>query len=122
MKTIKCLDLIFSPYNKLIPYNKIESLIYIINSEEELNEMNSFGCKPNINFSKYTLVGGVVYSMSSYYHDKVDISLTERENDYLLYIKWKHSSWTAAGNFYFWRLYHKLNKEKNVTIELEKFE
>jgi hypothetical protein len=114
------LDTIFSGRNQLIPtdYNT-EKNIYIINSKEELNAINFFGFDVDIDFSKYTLVGGRVAtsSISNWIHE---ILLEERDKDYLFSISMKvpYSAWHVLDNKYFWRLYPKLKKEKLIITEL----
>lgn len=113
------LDTIFSSTNQLIPNSVDIDKIYIINSEEELNAMNSFGFQANIDFSKYTLVGGKVVTSSGSAWIQ-EILLEEREKDYLLSIAVKYPSPATADddNKYFWRLYPKL-ANKNMLMEVK---
>jgi hypothetical protein len=119
------LDTIFSEKNQLIPQDwQIDSNIYVINSLEELNEINADKVLINIDFSKYTLIGGRV-TINSLTPD-IKISLEGEANnphiDYYLTVELDYTKggFYAMGNIYFWRLYPKLkNTSEVITIVKE---
>ncbi|MCL2039067.1 MAG: hypothetical protein FWG85_01395 [Bacteroidetes bacterium] len=115
---IECdyLDSIFSIKNQLIPVNyEIDKNIYIINSKEELNEINPFYFDVDcIDFSKYTLIGGYVTTHNNGL--ELFTSFNEGAINYFLDITYTMGPSRVFNCLYFWRLYPKLKTDKNITI------
>jgi len=95
--------------------------IYIINSEEELNTINPypFGIPVNIDFSKYTIIGGreMGSNGSAVF---ITATLTEHKEYYLfeIYMKYPDGVFTVFSDVYVWRLYPKLNSKKDIITTL----
>ena len=113
----KYLDTIFSWKNLLIKLADKSSKIYTIKSKKELDEINSFGFDVNIDFSKYTLIGGIFESGNNVI--KARILLEEMENNYLFDILYCRGNNEMIECFYFWRLYPKLKIDKEIIVEIE---
>ena len=120
----ECLDKVFPNENSintneiLFDYWKLSdasdySYYFIkINSTEELNAINPFNCQVDIDFSKYTLIGGCIVIPTSGGFYKV--SLEEKENNYELNAYYGLGSMAWRTYQYFWKLYPKLKEEKQI--------
>ena len=123
----ECLDTIF-PYmgfpwsNKLlddywkIKLNYLEDCYLIrINSSEELEAINPFDCQVDIDFSKYTLLGGCILTTCHSEKHQI-ISLEETENNYILTIFYQRTGANTFRFWCFWKLYPKLKEEKQIIV------
>ena len=97
---------------------KNKSFVWIIDSEEKLNKINPFlGHQIDIDFSKYTLIGGRFINgtvISTSLHPPPSLIFKEKKNNYSIAISYTSLDWTATDEYYFWRLYPKLKDGKDI--------
>jgi hypothetical protein len=89
-----------------------ESLCYMVNSREELENLYSGQQKlPDIDFSKHTLIIGQQRMPSTPYNVR-SIQLRKTGSKYVLLLEVERSEW-VAGAFYdmgYWKLFQKVDK------------
>ena len=118
------MDSIFSGKNNTLIEINCENpfecvLHYVINSQAELNEINPFDFEVNcVDFTKYTLIGG--YFTVSGLYPIMDITLTDKESVYDLniHLDYSNGGFDAIGRMYFWRVFPKLKKGREVIPEI----
>jgi len=116
---IECdyLDTIFSDLNNILidKYNKNNKSYYvIINSKEELDEINPFDFDVNcIDFSKYILIGGIIFD-ADYCIESIVLDM-ERRVYLSIHLCWE--PFTQPIDLYYWRLFPKIFENKLEKVD-----
>jgi hypothetical protein len=117
------LDVIFSEDNECLQNFQEDTLLHTFFTRNDVMEIDNCNTIPEIDFDKYTLIGGKI--MVSSISDQISaINLTSND------IKGKYKievsiyepdgRYAAIGYFYFWRLYPKLESKYQIELSVDK--
>lgn len=111
------LDSIFSDKNLLLKNLSMDTLLVVINSEQDISKVCSSMVNLQVDFANYTIVGCKIKSASV--SDVISNAvLIDNATRYQCEVTVKKCTgcWTAIGNLYTWRVYPKISKEKNISM------
>jgi len=113
------LDIIFSENNELVKNIKGDTLLYIINSKEELLEISNNANEIDVDFENQSIIWGRLLTSSisnSIASKSLFVCHSSSNFKYEISVKLCTECWTALGFLYYWEVYPQKININNVTL------